>query len=337
MPTTAPTALDSPTATTSLTSHHELDIDMTVSSAPQLPTTWSAQARPVPNPLRAPQEHLRWVDEYAPVEPGQLEADFAQRWVLQQFHLLTQPQPFLPSTSHDVFDTRAQVAQGPVEALVASSAGDNTTPSSSPRGLDRGTAFSPTSVAEAILPKCFPASQKPGNFKIELCRECVPTKKAMDADFAIDNHPRALKSRAKPEPAKTPDPVASSSALREFPEILHEAPVPTSPLVSRKKQRVSRKKQRVSRKKQRLEDARKRGLAVPARTTAPAKRFRGSHVTPTDLDVLRGRGEYTNKHPGNVRFRKEVEKVKSLYQTSSTREKNKLSWVSTGESLLEGS
>ena len=152
----------------------------------------------------------------------------------------------------------------------------------------------------------------------------------MDADFAIDNHPRALKSRAKPEPAKTPDPVASSSALREFPEILHEAPVPTSPLVSRKKQRVSRKKQR-------LEDARKRGLAVPALTTAPAKRFRGSHVTPTDLDVLRGRGEYTNKHPGNVRFRKEVEKVKSLYQTSSTREKNELSWVSTGESLLEGS
>ena len=41
-----------------------------------------------------------------------------------------------------------------------------------------------------------------------------------------------------------------------------------------------------------------------------------------------------NKHPGNVRFREEVEKVKSLYRTSSHEKKNKLSWVSAEESFL---
>ena len=43
-----------------------------------------------------------------------------------------------------------------------------------------------------------------------------------------------------------------------------------------------------------------------------------------------------NKHPGNVRFREEVEKVKSLYRTSSLREKNRLSRVGANESLLAG-
>ena len=171
---------------------------------------------------------------------------------------------------------------------------------------DFGGLFTPT-----LSPGLFEDIQ----FGLRTAAEWASVPFAMDADVAIDDHPRVLKSRAKPEPAKTP--VASTSALREFPEILHEAPVPTSPLVSRKKQR--------------LKDARKRKLAVPALTKA--KRFRGSHVTPTDLDVLRGRGGSTNNHPGNVRFREEVKKVKSLYQTSSIREKNKLTWVSTGDSL----
>ncbi|EJK65884.1 hypothetical protein THAOC_13214, partial [Thalassiosira oceanica] len=52
----------------------------------------------------------------------------------------------------------------------------------------------------------------------------------------------------------------------------------------------------------------------------------GLPIAPTDLDVLRGRGEVMNKHPGNVRFRREIEKVKSLYQTSSHKVKNRLSW-----------
>ncbi|EJK51919.1 hypothetical protein THAOC_28863 [Thalassiosira oceanica] len=149
---------------------------------------------------------------------------------------------------------------------------------------------------------------------------------AMDADIAFDDHPRVLKSRAKLEPAKTPvlrvksvsDPPAakaSTSALRESPEVAHEAPVPMSPLVSRKKRR--------------LEDSR-RGLAVPTLVAAPAKHFCGSSITPTDLDVLRGRGGSMNKHPGNVRFRQEVEKFKSLYRTSSHAEKNGLSWKLLG-------
>ena len=46
MPPPAPPGFGGRTATTSPTSHHELDIDTTVSSAPQLPTTLRAQARP---------------------------------------------------------------------------------------------------------------------------------------------------------------------------------------------------------------------------------------------------------------------------------------------------
>ena len=67
--------------------------------------------------------------------------------------------PNLASMSHGVLDTRA-----------ASSSGGKMTPPSSPRRPDPGTAPSPTSVAEAIQPQCFPAKQKAGKFKVELCR-----------------------------------------------------------------------------------------------------------------------------------------------------------------------
>jgi len=46
----------------------------------------------------------------------------------------------------------------------------------------------------------------------------------------------------------------------------------------------------------------------------------------TDKDVLLGRGGMTNKHPGNKRFRKEVENLKQWYkECGSKREKKKLS------------
>ena len=63
MPTTAPPGLGGPTATTSPTSHHKLGIDTTVSSAPQLPTTLRAQARPFsPVPAeRLRSFRLRWM------------------------------------------------------------------------------------------------------------------------------------------------------------------------------------------------------------------------------------------------------------------------------------
>ena len=158
MPTPAPPGFGGPTATTSPTSHHELD-NTTVSFAPQLPTILSphAQARPFPRPRRAPRELLPSVDDYAPA-------------AVSYATVATTAPSHLPPTSHGVLDTRAQAVRGPVEAAAAPSAGDNTSPPSSPRGLDRRTAPSPTSVAETIQPHCFPASQKPGKYKIEMCR-----------------------------------------------------------------------------------------------------------------------------------------------------------------------
>ena len=160
--TITPPGLGGPTATTSPTSptsHHELDINTTISSAQQLPTTLSAKSPSFfPGPRRAPQDLLPSVDDYAPAAVSYATV------------ATTAPTRHLPSTSHDVFDTRAQDVRGPVEAAAAPSAGDNTTPRSSPRGLDRRTASSPTSVAETIQPHCFPASQKPGKYKIEMCR-----------------------------------------------------------------------------------------------------------------------------------------------------------------------
>ena len=175
---------------------------------------------------------------------------------------------------------------------------------------------------------------------------------AMDADIAFDGYPRVFKSRAKLELAKTPvlrskfvsDPPAAktpASALRGSPEVLHETPAPTSPLVSRKKQRLEDLMSTVPiAPAMHLRPAvtptkvlQKRGkrLYTTQRRMHSAKR---SAITPTDLDVLRGRGGSMNKHPGNVRFREEVEKIKSLYRTSSHEKKNKLSWVSAEESFL---
>ena len=136
MPTPAPLGFSGPTATTSPTSHNELNINTTVTSAPQFPTTLSLQARPFPRPRRAPRELLPSVDDYAPA-------------AVSYAMVSTTPTTYLPSTSLSVLDTRALVA---------------------PRRHDRGTASSPTSVAEVIQPQCFPAKQKPGKYKIELCR-----------------------------------------------------------------------------------------------------------------------------------------------------------------------
>ena len=172
---------------------------------------------------------------------------------------------------------------------------------------------------------------------------------AMDADIAFDGYPRVFKSRAKLEQTKTPalqakfvsDPPAAktpTSALRGSPEVLHEAPAPTSPLVSRKKQRFEdlmstvpiapAKHLRPAVAPTKVLQKRGKRLYTTQRRMHSVKR---SVITPTDLDVLRGRGGSMNKHPGNVRFREEVEKVKSLYRTSSHEKKNKLSWVSAKE------
>mmetsp|Transcript_24779 Transcript_24779/g.28352 ORF Transcript_24779/g.28352 Transcript_24779/m.28352 type:complete len:229 (+) Transcript_24779:84-770(+) len=46
-------------------------------------------------------------------------------------------------------------------------------------------------------------------------------------------------------------------------------------------------------------------------------------VTPTDLDVLLGRGGMTNNHAGNKRYREEVEKTKPMYHSCSTKTEKK--------------
>ena len=45
--------------------------------------------------------------------------------------------------------------------------------------------------------------------------------------------------------------------------------------------------------------------------------------TPTDLDVLLGRGGLTNNHAGNIRYREEVEKVKPMYFKCMTKAEKK--------------
>lgn len=44
---------------------------------------------------------------------------------------------------------------------------------------------------------------------------------------------------------------------------------------------------------------------------------------PTDLDVLLGRGGSTNTHPGNIRYRQEVEKIRSWYSSCTTKSEKK--------------
>lgn len=46
----------------------------------------------------------------------------------------------------------------------------------------------------------------------------------------------------------------------------------------------------------------------------------------TDKDVLLGRGGLSNKHPGNARYRKEIENTKSVYRSASKDEKTQ--WAS---------
>ena len=51
--------------------------------------------------------------------------------------------------------------------------------------------------------------------------------------------------------------------------------------------------------------------------------FKKNFCAPTDLDILCGRGGYTNSHPGNIRYRHEVEKVKPLYFSCRTKSEKK--------------
>ena len=46
-------------------------------------------------------------------------------------------------------------------------------------------------------------------------------------------------------------------------------------------------------------------------------------VEPTDNDVLFGRGSHTNKHPGNVKFRRKALELRSWYTRSSTTQEEK--------------
>eukprot|EP00558_Chaetoceros_sp_UNC1202_P008639 CAMPEP_0197246562 /NCGR_PEP_ID=MMETSP1429-20130617/15660_1 /TAXON_ID=49237 /ORGANISM="Chaetoceros sp., Strain UNC1202" /LENGTH=270 /DNA_ID=CAMNT_0042707251 /DNA_START=27 /DNA_END=839 /DNA_ORIENTATION=+ len=44
---------------------------------------------------------------------------------------------------------------------------------------------------------------------------------------------------------------------------------------------------------------------------------------PTGVDVLLGRGGQTNNHPGNVKYREQVERTKAFYQDCTTKEEKK--------------
>ncbi|EJK57746.1 hypothetical protein THAOC_22179 [Thalassiosira oceanica] len=171
LPTTAPPGFGGPPATTSPTSQHVLDTEnafVQPSSVPLLPTLLSAQAPPIrPSPRRAPQELLPSVDDFDGKRCGVAPAVASYATVVT-----TTAPTHLASMSHGVLDTRTQAIQGRVEAAVTSSSGVKMTPPSSPapRRPDPGTAPSPTGVAEAIQPTCFPATPKEGKFKTELCR-----------------------------------------------------------------------------------------------------------------------------------------------------------------------
>lgn len=51
--------------------------------------------------------------------------------------------------------------------------------------------------------------------------------------------------------------------------------------------------------------------------------FEKQFCSPTELDVLLGRGGGTNNHPGNIRYRDEVEKVKPMYFSCNTKNEKK--------------
>jgi len=61
------------------------------------------------------------------------------------------------------------------------------------------------------------------------------------------------------------------------------------------------------------------------------------YVIPTDLDVLTGRGGFTKKHPGNIDFRKDIEKEKGRYlELGNTRdEKGRLFKTAISEAIVE--
>lgn len=56
----------------------------------------------------------------------------------------------------------------------------------------------------------------------------------------------------------------------------------------------------------------------------------GVGIVPTNLDILRGRGGLTNRHEGNMKFRDEARKLRSVYRDDNTtrHEKFRLSQVS---------
>jgi hypothetical protein len=60
-------------------------------------------------------------------------------------------------------------------------------------------------------------------------------------------------------------------------------------------------------------------LALKAKNAKPSKGvLKRGFATPTELDVLAGRGGETNHHIGNVVFREEARNLRALYQLEGT-------------------
>lgn len=59
-------------------------------------------------------------------------------------------------------------------------------------------------------------------------------------------------------------------------------------------------------------------------------------IEPAEVDILRGRGGLTNRHPGNMKFRDEARKLKGTYKNADTsrHEKFLLSQVSTSNACI---
>jgi hypothetical protein len=72
-------------------------------------------------------------------------------------------------------------------------------------------------------------------------------------------------------------------------------------------------------------------IVSPASSTTGSKKKRRKKrmidesysVTPTDDDVLFGRGGFTNTHPGNIKFRQMALELRQWYEQASTSKKEK--------------
>lgn len=60
----------------------------------------------------------------------------------------------------------------------------------------------------------------------------------------------------------------------------------------------------------------------------------GAIETPSDLDILRGRGGTTNRHKGNMRFRDEARKLRSAYRDNGVSRKEKYMYSNVCTNIL---